>query len=79
MHFKSLILSLYDSTIPAVLSVDSSKKLIQGQSVEFDNIHHDFDPISVYDNFGVWIGVARQTSDPGIIKAERIFTDVQNY
>lgn len=62
-----------------VLSRDDSKKLIQGQKIRVKQQDSDTGPILVYDNCGIWIGVAKNTSDNEIIKAERIFVDVQNY
>jgi len=80
----------------------SSLKLIQGQTVEIPKADFKTAPISVFDNNGKWIGIAKlvilsdentenisipkdKSTDievvieKNIIKAERIFVDVQNY
>jgi tRNA pseudouridine55 synthase len=62
-----------------VLSRENAKKLIQGQKISVEDDITGTDPICVYDEKNIWIGVARQTPETGIIKAERIFADVQNY
>jgi len=69
-------LSGYESV---VLSKENAKRLIQGQKINADILIQGNDPLCIYDDKNIWIGVARQTPENGIIKAERIFADVQNY
>ena len=69
-------LSEYESI---VLSEEYARRLIQGQKVRVENKIEGAYPLCVYDDKNNWIGIARQTIEHGIIKAERIFADVQNY